>query len=168
MTPRAIWLCYPISNGIGLQSGGFSVISSVPNGQAGVKVEPCKRIMALRSWITAAMDLPVSLPRSGPLRRGFDWFIVCRHSTPMPAARHTQWWDCGWGCPHDSCQWLSLGALIGDSRPNMDSHWKKKVTICRSKPQNDDHWSRSVIVEEPIHMLCQFSSIRLVFFISSC
>lgn len=48
------------------------MINLVPNGQAAVKAEPCKRIMALRSHVTAAMDLPVSLPRSGPLRRGFD------------------------------------------------------------------------------------------------
>lgn len=44
----------------------------VPNGQVRVKVEPCKRIMAARSHVTAAMDLPISLPRSGPLRRSFD------------------------------------------------------------------------------------------------
>lgn len=48
------------------------MINLVPKGQPEVKIESCKRIMALRNHVTAAMDLPVSLPRSGPLRRGFD------------------------------------------------------------------------------------------------
>lgn len=109
-----------------LQRGGFSVISLV---QALVKVEPYKRIMALSGHVSAAMDLPLSLSRSRPLRRGFDWFIVCRHSNTVPAARHAQWWDCARGWPNDSCPWLLLGSPIGDYRPQTGHTLKNRLWL---------------------------------------
>lgn len=49
-------------------------------------------LQLLRIW-------PHHCPGPSPLRRGSDWFTVCRHSSPAPAARHAQWWDCACGCP---------------------------------------------------------------------
>lgn len=117
----------PAFKSIKLQRRGFGAINSAPD-RAEVTAAPCKPIMAPRSHVTAAVDLPVSLPKSGLLRKCSDWLIVCWHSGAVPAASRAQWWDCAWGSPKDSCPGLPLGAPR-DYRPQMDTHYKGEITV---------------------------------------
>lgn len=43
-------------------------------------------------------QLPRSALLQGAGREGLIDFIVCAHSFATPAAGHTQWADCAWGC----------------------------------------------------------------------
>lgn len=70
----------PNIQNIELYRDSFSVISLVPK-QSGWIESRALRIMASRSYVTAAIFLPVSLPRSSPLSSKAVIDSLCMHSS---------------------------------------------------------------------------------------
>lgn len=74
----------------------------------------------------------VQLPRSALLQgrwEGLIDLIVCAHSSATPAAGHTQWADCAWGCQMTAARGCPSQPkyVIADHGHTLENSWEHNV-----------------------------------------
>lgn len=107
-----------------MQWDRFNVIDSVVERK--VKVGPC--IWGSRHWrATVRTAAQVCSPSGG--WEGLIDLIVCAHSSATPAAGHTQWADCAWGCQMTAARGCPSQPkyVIADHGHPLENSWEHNV-----------------------------------------